>query len=158
MLHLDCVHWTSAQLLCPGQITSTPFWQQNGARPGNWTQYNTHSRNHNMTLLSNLMSGGVSPHHQEILWPQPGVCRFYSILTLFAQRQYQLSPVKGSVPPDGPHFRCQSPAQVVTCVSDWLPLRGSSNPILGFDLFTEVAHRTQRNISLTRLAVDSKRM
>ena len=45
-------------------------------------------------------------------------------------------------------FQMPSQAQVVTYTADWLYIRGSHDPFLGFEEFAGAAHRTHRNILL----------
>ena len=50
---------------------------------------------------------GSPPTNKQFLGHQLGVLQFNSILTLCTQRQHHTSQVKGSVPQDCPHCRCQ---------------------------------------------------
>ena len=61
--------------------------------------------------------------------------------------------------PFTPNFRSLVQAQLVTCTSDTLTLyHGSHNPLLDFEVFARVVHRTQGNILFTRLLVYHKRI
>ena len=118
-----------------------------------WTKGSNHP--HPVHSDTSTYIWGVFPQHQL------RVLQFNSILTPSSWRQNQIPHLKGSVLQDHPH-QPQVPitkVQVVTFSSDWLAtdLRFLRAPPYVCH-FARAAHKTQRNILLTRLPAYYKRI
>jgi len=97
---------------------------------------------------------GVPHSNKQFLGHQLGVLQFNSILTLCTQRQHHIPQVKGSVPKTAPTAGANSKSGLSPMLlSNWLSVGGSQDSLLRFDEFARAAHRTQRNLLLTRLPV-----